>query len=72
MGFTQPKCRKRPKDSVNPVLTERSGATDLYHGSRLKKTHKKTNHCLDGSHIHLLGDGCETYSPQIEQSDWMV
>ncbi len=26
---------RTPEDSVNPVLTERSGAADLYHGSRV-------------------------------------
>ncbi len=26
---------QRPEDSVNPILTEQRGATDLYHGSRL-------------------------------------
>ncbi len=31
-GPTQ--LRARPEDSVNPVLTERRGTTDLYQGSR--------------------------------------
>ncbi len=26
---------RKPEDSVNPVWTKQSGATDLYHGSRL-------------------------------------
>ena len=34
--------RRRPEDSVYPMHTDqtRSGATDMYHGSRLQQTHK--------------------------------
>ncbi len=40
------------KDSVNPVPSEWSGATNLYHGSSLYETHK--NNFLIGQYISFV------------------
>ena len=57
------------KDSVNPVPTEQSGATNLHHGSRLQET--PLNAFFDRT-IHLLASyevGMKYIHPELSNHD---